>query len=335
MRSVLFGCLALVLVSCQRTPAGTAEMNFRHPPGEGEKVATFNGDAITSGHLKQRFLEMTPMGRSRFQSLEQKRDYVEGLARFELLAQEALKRGLHKDPEVVHAAKQMMVQRLLRQELDDKPTPVSDAELAAYYESHKQDYVKPELVRVSQIFLAAPREDGQKAAAQKARAEALVKKARTLPPTDFNAFALLVRESSEDDLSKSRDGDLRFLSSAELASTQGPEVATAAEALKQVGEVSAPIQTARGFHILKLQGRQAALNLTLEDVKTQLQTRVLYERRNTNFAKLMEDLKKQSNFKVNDEALSKVEVDLKAPTQDPKGPPPGFIPAPTQRPAMR
>jgi peptidyl-prolyl cis-trans isomerase C len=338
MRIVLLGLLTLsaaALPSCNRTPPGTVEMNFRHPEGQGEKVATFDGDAITTSELQQRFLEMTPMGRTRFQSLEQKREYVEGLARFELLAQEALKRGLHKDPEVIHAAKQMMVQRLLRQELYEKPTPVSDAELTQYYDGHKADYVKPELVRLSHIFLAAPKEDAKKVAEQKAKAEALVKKAKALQPTDFTGFATLVREGSEDEASKARDGDLRFLPLTELANGYGPEIAAAAANMKDVGQVTSPIQTEKGWHILKLQGRQAALNLGLDDVKTQLQTRVLYERRNTNFSKLMEDLKARNHFKVNDEVLAKVEVDLKAPTKEPKGPPPGFIPAPTQRPLMR
>jgi peptidyl-prolyl cis-trans isomerase C len=337
MRFYLFLGLGLTLLACNRTaPPGVVQVDFRHATqGKGDPVATFGEDSVTTDELKRLFLEMTPMGRTRFQSVEQKREYVEGLARFELLAQEAVRRGLYSDPEVVHAAKQMLVQRLLRQELDDKPSPVSDKELNEFYEEHKADYVKPEMIRVSHIFLAAPKSEAAQVAAKKSKAEGLAQKAKALPAMDYAAFSQLVREHSDDETTKVRDGDLRFLSEADLAAQQGPEVAAAVKNLKQVGEVSGAVQTEKGFHILKLQGRQAALNLSLDDIKSQLQTRILYERRNASFAKLIDDLKVKSNYKVRDEVLAKVDVDLKAPTQEPKGPPPGFIPAPTPRAMVR
>src|SRR4051794_21098328 len=115
--STLLACVVLLLTTgCRRQRADVIEMNFRHRPADASpKVASFGDDGISSGELKQRFLEMTPMGRSRFQTVEQKREYVDGLVRFELLAQEALRRGMGADPEVVHAAKQMLVQKLLKQ----------------------------------------------------------------------------------------------------------------------------------------------------------------------------------------------------------------------------
>src|SRR5687767_6322145 len=60
---------------------------------EGPKAAAFSGGGISRAELEQRIAEMSPFARARYQTLEQKREYVEGLARFELLAREAESRG--------------------------------------------------------------------------------------------------------------------------------------------------------------------------------------------------------------------------------------------------
>ena len=145
----------LGLVSCGQG-AGTS-IDFRHTRDDkGTPVATFGKDKITSEELQKRFAEMTPYVRARYQTLEQKKEYVEGLARFELIAGEAVKRGLANDSVVVEAAKRVMVERLLRLELEEKPTPAPDQAVSDYYAKHQSDYQKPEMVRLTHLFLAAP-----------------------------------------------------------------------------------------------------------------------------------------------------------------------------------
>lgn len=317
---------ALLTHGCGEKSANSGAMNFKHnKDGKGTPVATFGGDSITQEELKERFAEMSPFARARYQTAEEKKNYVEGLARFELLAQEAVARGLHNDPEVVETAKKVMVQRLIQKELDEKPTPVPDGEVSSYYEKHKGDYVKPEMVRLSHIFLAAP-EGSPVREEKKKRALALAADLKALQPLDFNAFGKLVQENSDEPRTKTLRGDMRYLSNEDLSAQFGPEVAEAAKSLTQVGQVSEVVPTPRGFHILKLQGRQAALNLTVDQVKTQIQSRLLYERRQENFNRFLEGLKSKSGYKVNEEAISKVQIDMTAPAREAKGPPPGYIP---------
>lgn len=315
----------LAVVGCNNNGKQSG-MNFRHnKDGKGTPVATFGQDSITAEELKERFAEMSPFARARFQTVEERKQYVEGMARFELLAAEAASRGLQNDPEVIETAKKVMVQKLIHQEFDEKPTPISETEVAAYYDKHKSDYVKPQMVRLSQIFLAAP-EGSADRASKKAKAEALVKQARALQPLDYNGFGKLVTENSEDPKTKPLRGDMRYLSNEELSSQYGAEIATAADTLTQVGQVSDVIATPKGFHILKLQGRQAALNLGVEQVKTQIQSRLLYERRQENFNKYIDSLKQKAGYKVYDETLAKMEIDTRSPAKETKGPPPGYIP---------
>src|SRR5205823_1188562 len=115
----------------------------------------------------------------------------------------------------------------------------------------------------------------------------------------------------------------------ELKDQYGPEVEAAAERLTNIGQLSdGVVQTAKGFHILKLQGRQAALNLTVDQVKPQVQHILLNERRMQNYAALLDRLKKEQSYSVKDDALAKVEVDMKAPTAEQKGPAQQLVPAP-------
>ncbi|MBI3184448.1 MAG: peptidyl-prolyl cis-trans isomerase [Myxococcales bacterium] len=311
---------ALTLASCGDKP-GFAQVNFRHnKDGKGTKVASFGGDFIAAEELKQRFAEMSQYARARYQTVEQRKEFVEGMVRFELLAQEAVRRGMANDPEVVEQAKRVMVQQLLRKELEEKPTPVPEAEVSRYYEKHRADYVKPEMVRLAHVFLT-----------DKDKAAQVLEKAKALQPMDYQGFAQLVREHSEEARTKPLEGDMRFLSLEELSSQYGPEVAQAAQKLTQVGQLAEePVQTSKGFHVLKLQGRQAALNLSLEQVRTQVQQILLHERKMQNYQALLDSLKKSQGYQVDEQALSRIEVDLKAPAVEAKGPQVGFVPAPNQ-----
>lgn len=322
--------LCFLSLSCRDPKPGLVEVNFRHnKDGRGTPVASFGGDSITAEELKQRFAEMSPYARARYQTVEQRKEYVEGMLRFELLTAEAARRGLANHPEVVETAKKVMVQQFLKQELEEKPTPVTDAEVAQYYEKHQADYVKPELVRLTHLFLRGPRAEEKKRAEAKAKAEGLLAKAKSLQPTDYQGFAQLVREHSEEPRTKPLDGDLRFLSEEELRAQYGKEVAEAARKLTQVGQLfDGVVETDQGFHLLKLQGRQAPLNLSQEQVKTQIQQLLLHGKKMEAYQALLDSLKKSRGYQIDEAALAKIEVDPKAPAVEAKGPQPGSIPAP-------
>src|SRR5262249_15181463 len=130
----------------------------------------------------------------------------------------------------------------LIQKLDENKAAISDAEIAEYYEKHKAEYVKPETTRLSNIFIAGPKADPNRAAKKKV-AEELLTKAKANKPTDSAAFIALVRQYSEDPKTKPLDGDMRFLTEAELTSQYGPEVASASAGLKQLGDLSPLVET--------------------------------------------------------------------------------------------
>jgi peptidyl-prolyl cis-trans isomerase C len=316
--------LALLTLLCACESAGVAKVDFRRTPPVGVTggtwVAKFGTQSITDAELAARFAEMNPFARARFQTVEQRRDYVEGLVRFELLAQEAVRRNLHNDPEVVEAARRVMVQQLLKKELDEGNGGVTDAQVAAYYQAHTSDYVKPAMTRLAHI--AFKKED-------RAAAEEVFAQAKALAPFDAAGFGKLAREKSNDERTRELDGDMRFLADDELSAQYGPELAAAAATLVKVGDLAATlVETPKALHIVKLQGRQLALNLTVEQAKPSIQQLLANESKQERFRALMERLKKDAHLELNESSLAAMVVDPKAPAVPSSSPSPGFIPAP-------
>ncbi|MBL9037722.1 MAG: peptidyl-prolyl cis-trans isomerase [Archangium sp.] len=313
--------LAAVVMGCSSEPARVDFKRVKPAVATpGAAVARFGNDSISEGELAQRLAEMNPYARGRFQSAEAKRDFVDGLVRFELVAQEAVRRGLASDPEVVEATKRVLVQVLLRKELDERADAISDAQVAAYYAEHRGDYVKPAMTRLSHIAFAK---------ADRATAEAVLKQVKALAPGDHAAFSGLVRQHSVEPRTKPLDGDLRFLSDEELAAQYGAPLVAAAAELKEAGAVVPTlVETDSALHVVRLQGRQIALNLSVEQAAPSIRQTILDTTRRERMVALLERLKRQAGYTVDEAALARVPVDLKAPTAPAKGPPPGYLPAP-------
>jgi peptidyl-prolyl cis-trans isomerase C len=285
----------------------------------GPAVANGNGVTITVDEFKAKLDEQSPFIRARYSTLDRKKEFLDNLVRFEVLANEARKRGLDRDPEVLSTLKKVMVQKLIRQEFDDtdaaKNTP--EDELKKYYDEHLGDYVKAERIRVSHIFFAA-----EKGKPERSKKGAEAKKMLTRVSAEEQggknpqAFATFARDSSDDQASKAVGGDLTYKTRDELAQQFTPELASAAFALKDIGQLSAVVETPKGFHIIKLTGRQAELNRPFDQVKTQIANKLYREKRTKEFDEYVKKLKEDAKVSVNDGELEKIVV-AAAPTTPP------------------
>src|SRR5206468_401551 len=153
---------ALAIGACKKTSSGPA-------------VAHVGDEVITAEEFKRRIDEQSPFLRSRYNTLERKKELLEALVRNELLAQEARREGLDKSPAVREATKRAMIQELIKKQLDEKLTgsDLAESDLKAFYEQNVNDFVKPERARVYHIFL--PAKDGKERTAARAKAGALLK----------------------------------------------------------------------------------------------------------------------------------------------------------------
>ena len=137
---------------------------------------------------------------------------------------------------------------------------VSEAEVKAWYDGHKDRILQPEERRASHILLAASSKPEKEKA--QARAEELLKEIQKTPA----AFADLAKKNSQDPGSAAKGGDLGFFGRGMMVKP----FEEAAYKLKE-GEVSAVIESDFGFHIIKVTGIHAAKEKPLAEVKTEIQ----------------------------------------------------------------
>lgn len=267
-------------------------------------VATLGSTSITAVQYKARLDEQAPFVRSRYTTLERKKEFLDGLIQFEVLAQEAQRRGLDQDPEVREALRKLMVQRLIRQETETQKPP-SEAEVRQYYEAHRADYFRPEQVRLSHIFLAAPQGDARRAQV-KAEALALLARARSQQATQ-PTFEELARQRSDDAASKAQGGDLGPKTAEELTRDWGAPLARAAFALQSPQAVGPLVETDKGFHLLKLTLRQAGINYPLESVKDRIESRLQAERRTQALEALVKKLRDSAQVRVDEKVLDGIQ----------------------------
>lgn len=283
----------------------------------GTPVATFGGESISAEELKAQIEEQTPFVRARYASPEGKKEFLEGIVRFELLAQEAQKKGYHRDPEVLRQFKKNMVSFFVQKEFEEAQhkLPISDDELKKFYDDHIEDYVKPERVRIAHIFIDAPASDPALRAKKRAAAEAALDEVREKDARDVNAFGHIVRLRSEDQQSRPVHGDLAYKSREELTARVGAEVAEVAFSMRELNTFhDGIIETPQGYHIIKLLGRENALNLSFTDVRESIRTRLVYERRAKNYNDFIAELQKKAGLTIDEKVLESLKIDLGAPT---------------------
>jgi peptidyl-prolyl cis-trans isomerase C len=273
-----------------------------------EPVAVIDGQTITVAEFQDRINKQSPYVRARYTSLDQKKDFLDTLVRFEVLAKEAKKRGYDQDAEVVRTMKQVMIQKLLKDEFESrvKPEDIKDDEMKKFYDAHSADYNKPEEVRVSAIIVK-----------DKALAKKVADEAKLPASQDNKVFRDMVAKYSEDEDSKSRGGDLRFF--AADTKTVPAEVVKAAFELKNQGDVGGPVATPSGFYILKQTGLRKAIDKPFDEVKRQIQNRLYRDKRTEAMETFVADLKKAAKIEIRQDALGKVKIDTSQPPAMPGG----------------
>jgi peptidyl-prolyl cis-trans isomerase D len=134
---------------------------------------------------------------------------------------------------------------------------VTEEEVRAYYDANPQEFGGPEERKASHILIAAGEDD----AAAAAQAESL--RGRIDAGEDFAALAA---EFSADTGSASNAGDLGWLG---IGDAPAPEFEEALFALAE-GEISPPVKTQFGYHIIRLDGLRDGDVREFADVQAEL-----------------------------------------------------------------
>jgi peptidyl-prolyl cis-trans isomerase C len=278
-------CTAVVLAA----PAGAQQAKTGETPKKDTVVVRVNGYNITAREVQLAMEEIA----AQLVDVPPKMRYpliVEYLIERHLLAQKALKDGLQNSEEYKRRVRYYQYKALRDAYFFDKIAPkVTEAEIRKVYEQEAKKVKPVERVRARHI-LVSTREEAEKVLKElKAGAK----------------FEDLARKYSKDG-SKEFGGDLGYFTYEEMV----PEFSKAVFALK-VGEVSKPVKTDYGWHIIKLEDRKKVGMAPFESVKEGIRSLLLRRKVQEEVARLSKNAKIEfldpELKKMNEEARKRIQ----------------------------
>lgn len=297
---------ALALVAA----AGPAASQAPQPPASDPILMENSIAQVRKSDYEIELLRMPPDIRAGFPNSERRvHDLVRRLLTERTLAALAREEKLDKIPEnakriEVEAQRVQMQLKLAKIEADaaaefESKRAAFEARARELYTVDRAKYTTPEQFFVSHILFDVkrrPREEALKLA-QSARA-------RVVAGADFNQVA---REVSEDSTAKRNHGKIEWFTAGEMA----PAFSAAVQALKNTGDISEPVLSQFGYHVIKLEARRPAAQKPFEDARTQimgeLRQRYINEQRDTALAKLRNDPATRPNQEAIDALVIRVD----------------------------
>ena len=151
----------------------------------------------------------------------------------------------------------------LQTKVMEKLVNISGEELATYFEENKTTFEQTEQVEASHILIAD---------------EATAKEVKT-KLNEGSDFAELAKEYSTDTSSSTDGGSLGYFGAGEMVK----EIENVAFKMN-IDEVSEPVESEYGFHIIKVTGKKEAKEAVYEDVKEEVYNNLLEIRINEEYS---------------------------------------------------
>jgi peptidyl-prolyl cis-trans isomerase D len=159
-----------------------------------------------------------------------------------------------------------------------KSLPVNEQDLKTYYEQNVSRIGGVEERRASHILIAAAKDaPAAERAKAKAKAEEVLAQAKKSP----DSFAELAKKYSQDPGSAAKGGDLDYF-------TRGAMTKPFEDAVfgMKTGDISGPVETEFGFHIIKLTDVKAPKQKTFEELRPELEAELKKQQAQKKFAEL-------------------------------------------------
>lgn len=253
--------LLLIIYGCNRTS---------EEDGIDGEVIT---DAEFEAYLKLKRIPSDP-GNRRNRALK---TFLERNALAEAIAQDPLLDNVAIEAELRDFRNELLISRYFEAFLKEK---VRDEAMKAYYHANIDKYTRQK-VKIAQILFRTHRamREQQKSAKFSEAVEAHAKLKGGTP------FAKLARQLSEDTLTAKKGGEIGWLQEAQIDKA----IFDKALSMKQ-GKISEPIETDRGYHIIKLLEGPIGEQRPFEEVKGEIRYRLRYEAKQAEMNRLLSEI---------------------------------------------
>jgi len=217
-------------------------------------ILRLNGEDIKASEAEELWKTLFPGNNAPdFNTFDEsiRQNVLRGMISEKLIYQEALKAGFDKSPEVQKRLENLKKQVILQTFMESKSkTLVTDEQLRKLYAEKVAERKDEDEVHARHILVK-----------DEADAKAIVKELKK--GADFEQVA---KDKSLDKGSGAQGGDLGYFTKDKMV----PEFADAAFKLKP-GEISQPVKTSFGWHIIKVEDKRKVHVPTFEEMKDELQ----------------------------------------------------------------
>jgi len=225
----------------------------------GAKILAKIGDkVITDADLEAELEQIPVYARKRFLKKEGKKDILDKMIKDELLYQAALDKKLDQDPEIKKNLENMR-KRILSNAYFTKyirnKTRADEEAIKKYYEEHKSEYRIPPKVKIRHILVSS-----------KNKAEEI--KSKLEKGADFKELA---KSESIHEPTKSNGGYIGWVTENGNVPYLGnvPEITDVIFKLEK-DDITGPIKTIKGYHIIKIEDKKSEEYRDIEQVKNQI-----------------------------------------------------------------
>jgi peptidyl-prolyl cis-trans isomerase C len=262
----------LALGACDKAKDGAKTADAA---AAGPAAATVNGTAIPQRTVDNIARQAASSGRP--DTPETRKAIIDQLALQMVVADEAVKKGLDKSPEVAEQIDAMKQSVLANAYVRDymKNNPVTDEMLKAEYDRIKAQIGGANQYKARHILVD-----------KEAEAKDIIARLKKDPA----AFDKLAKERSKDTGSKQQGGDLGWFDPGQMV----PEFGDAVSKLEKGKLTEVPVKTQFGYHVILLEDVRPVEPPSLEDVKPQLTQQVQQQ----NLRKQLESLKAAAKIEV-------------------------------------
>lgn len=257
---------------------------------EGPVLVTVGKSAITEKDFMTQVSRVPDWAREQFQGKEGKERFLEEMIKRDLIYNQAKKMRLQNDKEYIEKLKEFekmtLVALLLKKEIEDK-VQVTEDEARALFDENQDKFTIGTQLRASHILVET--EDEAKNIHDRI--------------TKGEDFAKLAKELSKDQGSAAKGGDLGYFGRGRMV----PEFERAAMSLKP-GEVSSPVRSRFGYHIIKLTDIKKGDQASFDQSKAAIQKQLQGQKQKALLDTFIEKLRAESKITKNEELIEAISL---------------------------
>jgi peptidyl-prolyl cis-trans isomerase C len=251
----------------------------------GDYIARVGTHAITADDISERLSAIPDYARAVYDGEQGLRNIVDELIKTELLYLQARKEGLDNAPDYIAKVedyKKFALVGMLFEKIVASRVEVSEKDARDYYGRNKADFTRPQRIKASHVLVKT-----------RSEAEEILKEIK-----GGKSFGELARKRSIDTNSADNGGNLGFFSMGEMSQ----EFEEVAFSLKR-GEISKPVKSRYGYHIIKVTDRKEEETVEFSQVKDIIIQRLEQEKEQTAFNEYIEKIKNDYPVETNEAKL--------------------------------